>query len=155
MVDVFLKFFCYLLIFRYAFPILVCTTMCMYTLSILFSNKFSKSKFNYIRICYKFLHRTSVTVEYETSPNSSALQWLEPEQTAGKKQPYLFSQCQVTWFISVNKITIWFIIMILYNHDIICDTYGILLVSGHPCSEHGAVPGLARREDALLCSGKD
>uniref|UniRef100_A0A8P4K842 Peptidase M1 leukotriene A4 hydrolase/aminopeptidase C-terminal domain-containing protein n=1 Tax=Dicentrarchus labrax TaxID=13489 RepID=A0A8P4K842_DICLA len=37
-----------------------------------------------------------VEVTYETSPSASALQWLTPEQTAGKKQPYLFSQCQVS-----------------------------------------------------------
>ncbi|XP_064604430.1 leukotriene A-4 hydrolase-like isoform X1 [Liolophura sinensis] len=36
----------------------------------------------------------SVKIEYETSPQCSALQWLTPEQTAGKRQPYLFSQCQ-------------------------------------------------------------
>lgn len=35
-----------------------------------------------------------VKIEYETSPNCTALQWLKPELTAGKKQPYLFSQCQ-------------------------------------------------------------
>ncbi|XP_056281197.1 leukotriene A-4 hydrolase [Pseudoliparis swirei] len=35
-----------------------------------------------------------VEVAYETSPEASALQWLSPEQTAGRKQPYLFSQCQ-------------------------------------------------------------
>lgn len=35
-----------------------------------------------------------VQIEYEVSPKSSALQWLDPEQTAGKKHPYLFSQCQ-------------------------------------------------------------
>ncbi|CAK6983123.1 leukotriene A-4 hydrolase [Scomber scombrus] len=35
-----------------------------------------------------------VEVTYETSPVATALQWLSPEQTAGKKKPYLFSQCQ-------------------------------------------------------------
>nr|CAI11594.1 novel protein (zgc:85809) [Danio rerio] len=37
-----------------------------------------------------------VEIEYETSPTATALQWLTPKQTAGKKHPYLFSQCQAT-----------------------------------------------------------
>ena len=36
----------------------------------------------------------TICIEYETSPNASALDWLEPSQTAGKKHPYLFTQCQ-------------------------------------------------------------
>ncbi|XP_052779283.1 leukotriene A-4 hydrolase-like [Mya arenaria] len=36
----------------------------------------------------------TIEITYETSPECSALQWLRPEQTAGKRQPYLFSQCE-------------------------------------------------------------
>ncbi|KAK3778253.1 hypothetical protein RRG08_060179 [Elysia crispata] len=35
-----------------------------------------------------------ISIRYTTSSEASALQWLSPEQTAGKRQPYLFSQCQ-------------------------------------------------------------
>jgi len=35
-----------------------------------------------------------VIITYETSPEAEGLQWLSPAQTAGKTQPYLFSQAQ-------------------------------------------------------------
>ena len=42
-----------------------------------------------------------ITIHYRTSPQAGALQWLTPEQTAGKRHPFLFSQGQAiltrTW----------------------------------------------------------
>ena len=42
-----------------------------------------------------------IVVSYRTRPTAAALQWLTPEQTAGKRLPYLFSQGQAiltrTW----------------------------------------------------------
>lgn len=35
-----------------------------------------------------------LTISFNTTEKVTALQWLEPEQTASKKAPYLFSQCQ-------------------------------------------------------------
>lgn len=42
-----------------------------------------------------------VTIQYSTSPEAAALQWLNPQQTAGKQHPFLFTQSQAilarTW----------------------------------------------------------
>ncbi len=37
---------------------------------------------------------TRIVIKYASKPGASALQWLAPELTAGKKMPYLFSQGQ-------------------------------------------------------------
>jgi len=37
---------------------------------------------------------TVVKLHYATSPSATACQWLPPEQTAGRKHPYLFTQSQ-------------------------------------------------------------
>ena len=38
--------------------------------------------------------RFTVAIQYETAPSASGLQWLNPRQTAGGTQPFLFSQSQ-------------------------------------------------------------
>lgn len=42
-----------------------------------------------------------IVIQYETSPDAAAVQWLAPEQTTGKKLPFLFTQGQAiltrTW----------------------------------------------------------
>ena len=36
----------------------------------------------------------SITIKYETQPGAEAVQWLDPQQTAGKDKPFLFTQSQ-------------------------------------------------------------
>jgi leukotriene-A4 hydrolase len=38
--------------------------------------------------------RVTLRIAYHTAPDAAAIQWLASEQTAGKKHPYLFTQCQ-------------------------------------------------------------
>jgi len=38
--------------------------------------------------------KSTIRIKYQTSPEASGLQWLNPEQTLGKSKPYLFSQCE-------------------------------------------------------------
>ncbi|KAG0341414.1 Leukotriene A-4 hydrolase [Podila humilis] len=38
--------------------------------------------------------RLKILVQYATTQDCTACQWLEPSQTVGKKHPYMFTQCQ-------------------------------------------------------------
>ncbi|KAG8836286.1 hypothetical protein FRC17_007436 [Serendipita sp. 399] len=45
-----------------------------------------------------------VRIDYSTTTNCTALQWLDKEQTAGKKFGYLFSQCQPIYARSIAPV---------------------------------------------------
>eukprot|EP00249_Psilotum_nudum_P003744 c17232_g2_i1 orf=2-1486(-) len=38
--------------------------------------------------------QSTIAISFNTDPSASALQWLDAHQTAGKKLPYIFTQCQ-------------------------------------------------------------
>ncbi|CAJ0572472.1 unnamed protein product, partial [Mesorhabditis spiculigera] len=44
--------------------------------------------------CQREGQELEIVIDYSTSPDASALQWMKKEQTQDKKAPYLFSQCQ-------------------------------------------------------------
>ncbi|MBV9174414.1 MAG: M1 family metallopeptidase [Chloroflexi bacterium] len=37
---------------------------------------------------------SAISLRYRTSPEATALQWLDPSQTSGGRQPFLYTQCQ-------------------------------------------------------------
>ncbi|KAG4085078.1 leukotriene A4 hydrolase [Neocallimastix lanati (nom. inval.)] len=45
--------------------------------------------------------KVNVKINYETTPECTACQWLEPSQTEGKKYPYLYTQCEAVHARSV------------------------------------------------------
>ncbi len=59
-----------------------------------------------------------VSIEYQTGPTGIALQWLTPEQTAGKVLPYLFTQCESIFARSLVPCQDVPAIRITYNADL-------------------------------------
>jgi len=35
-----------------------------------------------------------IQISYSTTPESGGIQWFEPQQTDGKKRPYVYTQCE-------------------------------------------------------------
>ena len=54
----------------------------------------------------------SLKIEFKTSKNSEAIQWLTKEQTKGKKYPFVFTQCEAILARSLLPCQV-------YNHFII------------------------------------
>lgn len=82
--------------------------------------------------------QADVAVAFSTSPSASALQWLEPQQTAGGQHPYLFSQCQVSCPPGASAPPS--LSRSLLNHP---------LVTGDPCQVFLSLPGHSGGENDL------
>ncbi|SEI36977.1 YALIA101S16e00452g1_1 [Yarrowia lipolytica] len=72
--------------------------------------------------------KLQVKIAYSTTPSCTALQWLTPEQTAGKKAPYFFSQCQAIHARSV---------MPAFDTPSVKSTFDIEIESDHPVVASG------------------
>jgi leukotriene-A4 hydrolase len=80
---------------------------------------------------------SKVRIYYRTHPDSEALQWLKPEQTAGKTHPFLFTQSQAilarTWIPCMDVPEIRF----TYTADIKCPQELLPLMSAiNPTSKN-------------------
>jgi leukotriene-A4 hydrolase len=78
----------------------------------------------------------SVAVYYKTQPEAEALMWLEPEQTFGKKHPFMFTQSQAilarTWMPCMDVPSM----KMTYSADIHCDKKYMALMSAENTFEN-------------------
>ena len=70
-----------------------------------------------------------LSITYETSPRSSALQWINPAATLGKKHPYLFSQCQAIHARSLYPCQDSPAVKFTYNASVTCPKELVALMS--------------------------
>lgn len=83
----------------------------------------------------------SVTVAYETSPAAVGLQWLSPEQTEGKRLPFLFSQCQAIHARSVLPCQDSAIARVSYEAEVDVPEGLTAVMSAGPAGDAPAGPG--------------
>jgi len=82
-----------------------------------------------------------VAIAYETSPAASGLQWLAPEQTAGGRKPFLFSQCQAIHARSVLPCQDSAAARVTYEAEIAVPEGLTAVMSAGPAGDAPAGPG--------------
>jgi len=83
-----------------------------------------------------------VTIAYETAPDASGLQWLAPEQTAGKTHPFLFSQCQAIHARSLVPCQDCAVARVPYSAEILVpEGMTAVMSAGSKRDEEGPIPG--------------
>ncbi len=84
----------------------------------------------------------ALTLTYETSPEAVALQWLDPAQTAGRRHPFLFSQCQAIHARTVVPVQDTPVVRIPYRAEITVPAALTAVMSAGPAGDRpGPAPG--------------
>jgi len=86
-----------------------------------------------------------IRIHYKTSPDASALQWLEPSQTAGGKQPFLFSQCQAIHARSIIPLQDTPRLRVTYKATLVYPA-GLVAVMAAADRGHDSAPSLVKHQ---------
>ncbi|XP_059477782.1 leukotriene A-4 hydrolase-like [Neocloeon triangulifer] len=87
----------------------------------------------------------NVIIQYESSSKAYALQWLSPEQTAGKTHPYMFSQCQSIHCRTIMPCQDTPDVKFTYSAEVDADAKLTVLLSGVSTGTPEALPGTTLR----------
>ena len=83
-----------------------------------------------------------VSIAYETSPEATGLQWLEPAQTESRRHPFLFSQCQAIHARSLLPCQDSAVARVTYDAEVVVPEGLRAVMSAGPAGDGpGPVPG--------------